>query len=71
MTINQAKQALWDGHKLTHPLFTPDEFICLDENGILRDEAGLHMHNFWDYRDSLAWQRDWKVYEEEKEVENG
>ncbi len=71
MTINQAKTALWEGHKLTHYLFSPDEFVYLDENGILRDEQGLNMHNFWDYRDSLAWQHDWKVYEEESEAQNG
>ena len=71
MTINQAKTALWEGHKLAHRFFEKNEYAYMDEDGNLRDEKGTRMHRFWEVRESLAWQHDWKVYEEESEVDNG
>lgn len=65
MTKKEAIAEINNGSKLTHRLFTPNEFIW-KQNGRLMDEAGLHMHDFWYYRKGREWDKDWSVYQPAK-----
>lgn len=62
MTKSEALQALKLGKKVTGPGFTPDEFICI-KNGILVDEKGYTMHDFWRTRTEPVWENGWSVYQ--------
>ena len=64
MTKNEALQALKLGKKVTGPWFTPEEFIRI-ENGVLVDEKGYKMHDFWRTRTESVWDNGWSVYKNE------
>lgn len=54
------------GKKITHRLFTPDEYIFRQDNGRLVDEAG-HVFidsDFFSIRKNDEWEKDWEVWEE-------
>lgn len=67
MTKTEAIQAMKNGKKVTHKLFFDDEYIFMDDHGVIRDEnnyrmAGLNF-DFWTDRKGPEWDRDWSVYE--------
>lgn len=62
MNKDEAKEKLKAGHKLTHPTFSDDEYIHI-ENGVLKDEKGYHMHDFWAYRQHKNFDINWSIKE--------
>lgn len=62
MTQQEAIKALNEGKKVRHRYFTYDEYIYVDENGYLHDEAGFVVgYEFWELRKGEAWQKDWSI----------
>lgn len=63
MTKTQAKAALLQGERLTHPLFTREEYIH-EKAGILLDEDGIEINGFWEYRTTDPRFNDgWEIWE--------
>jgi len=61
MTRNQAQKALLKGKKITHRFFFSDEFIQI-KNGVLVDEKGYHMRQFWFDRQGESWDTGYEEY---------
>lgn len=52
-TIDQAKQLIREGLKISHQLWNPEEFICRNwRDGYYENERGklIDGSKFWDYR---------------------
>lgn len=52
-TIDQAKQLIKNGLKISHPLWQPEEYICRNwRDGFYENEKGtlIIASKFWDYR---------------------
>lgn len=66
MTKQEAIDAIHQGKRVTHRLFSSDEFIYLDsDQNELRDENGYYLvfTEFWNIRQSPEWQTNWSIYE--------
>lgn len=64
MTQYQAKQALNQGHGITHKFFSKGEFISRSpENGQLIDEKHIPINEtlFWEVRQDEKWQDGWET----------
>lgn len=63
MTKQEAIRSMRAGDKVTHTLFTPEEWIATDKNKIVC-ENGCRMdpHIFWSYRTGEAFDEGWEVY---------
>lgn len=63
LTKEEAIEALEKGKKLTHNLFSDDEFIYL-KNGDIHDENGYNIQSeFWKWRTAEAFLTDWSIVE--------
>lgn len=69
MNIKEAIKEMESGKKMTHIFFTPDEFITMSENGIIRDESGYHLFDFWKHRTGDAWNTGWDYWEEQQIID--
>jgi hypothetical protein len=61
MTIEEAKQALREGKKITHRYFSSDEWVEM-RNGYIKSEDGVTHHEFWSLRTAEGWQTDWEIF---------
>ena len=61
MTIEEAKQALREGKKVTHRYFGSDEWVEMI-NGYIKSEDGVTHHEFWSLRTAESWQTDWEIF---------
>jgi len=63
MTKTEAVNALFEGKKLTHILFTNEEWIE-NKEGLLVDEKGMKLDRtiFWINRTSTKWSTGWFIY---------
>lgn len=54
------------GMKITHELFTDDEYIEVLTNGDIRTEEGyiVSQDEFWRYRTEKYWDEGWSIYQE-------
>ena len=69
MNKNEAQQSLLQGNKLTHPFFTPDEFIEVKDGYIYTEEgysAGHFGNRFWQDKTGEYWDKDWTLFNEPK-----
>ena len=63
MTLEEVKQALKQGKKVTHRFFFDDEYLQM-KGGLICTEEGLRIGpEFWDIRSGPEWQKDWEVIE--------
>lgn len=66
MNKNQAIVLLEKGSKMSHSMFTNIEYIMRHHKSksYYLDEAGnvLDIKQFWKYRTSHKWNKDWKVF---------
>jgi len=63
MTKQEAIEAMQQGKKVTHYLFTDEEFIYM-KNGEIHDENGYNLQSeFWMWRHSKEWLTGWSIYE--------
>ena len=62
MTRQEAIQAMRGGLKVTHRLFSEDEWITMQDGKIV-DEKGYRFppHEFWRYRTSNVFGQDWEI----------
>lgn len=65
MNIEEAKQALIAGKKLTHDYFSEGEFIQMIDGKII-SEDGVQHDNFWGLRQLEGWNNDWSIYQEKQ-----
>lgn len=61
MTKMEAYDAMIDGMAVSHKSFSPDEYIYMDEQLILRDENDNEFESSWDVRTGDRWETDWYV----------
>ena len=63
MTKEEAKQALNNGHKITHIWFTSNEYIY-KKDGKLLDEQEIELNEgmFWHFRKSESWNENYSIY---------
>lgn len=61
MTKEEAYKAMLDGKAVTHKLFSPDEFLYMDELLIIRDEQDDEFENSWDVKNGDEWSTDWYI----------
>jgi hypothetical protein len=65
LTRDEALTALINGYKVTHHLFSSDEFIYMVQ-GIIYDESGYNMgtvcDEFMNIRRGGNWEGGWNIY---------
>lgn len=63
----EAAQALREGKRLTHPLFTPEEWVeLLNRREYVYEDGVTHkITEFWDLRSGTPeWDENWRVFDE-------
>lgn len=50
MNIIEAYNRMENGHKIMHKHFSDDEFLYIDNNGVIRDEKGSDFEYGWELR---------------------
>ncbi len=65
MTRQEAKQAIIDGHKVSHNYYGSDEYLFMNEAGLLETEDGYtkgsFISEFWvKYQ---IWETGWRLFE--------
>ena len=65
MTKKEALKAMGQGKKVTHHLFSNEEFIYMVGLNIF-DEKDYIMRDFWRYRTGDVWSEGWSIYELKK-----
>lgn len=73
LSKQEAYQEIIKGNKITHWLFSSDEYLYIDNNGIMRDECGYdwtntgrYCTNPWEERSGVNWRNGWEIWKEEK-----
>ena len=70
MNIGSAHHTMTFGGKVTNNLFDRNEFLCIDDRGILRDENGEDFEEKWiEIASCPLFKEGWEVVEEEPTVE--
>lgn len=62
MNRAQAIAAMKQGSKVRHLFFFPGEFVTGDAAGNVYDETGLLLNDYWKYRNSDTYDKDWEAY---------
>lgn len=71
MTNIEAYNSMIDGFAVSHKLFSPDEFIYMDENHIIRDEKGNEYETTWDVKvDMDDFKTDWYICKNRSDIDN-
>lgn len=66
MTRTEAIECLKEGYRITHELFTSDEWVGLDLNGYMVCESGyIDEKEFWEIRKDGVWETGWRIFENE------
>lgn len=64
LTKHEAQQAMREGKKVAHDLFTADEWIASNPGGTeITDENGykISAEEYWADRTELYWYDDWRI----------
>lgn len=66
MTKEEAIKAMAAGKRVTHRLFSSDEWVRINSDGLYQfeDEVVCHSSEFWKYRDHQHWNAGWFLYVE-------
>lgn len=64
MTKQEAYKAMQDGNKISHIYFGRDEYLYIDSDGVIREEAGINFEAGWEMRSDPDWQTGWFVLKE-------
>lgn len=67
MNKQEAIVAMQNGEKVTHSLFSPDEWITMDKKGWIYTEDGYQVKQelFWADRQGENWEDDWCLFDED------
>lgn len=63
MTKHEALEAMRSGEKVTHNLFTSDEWATM-KGGVITTEDGVIHPNFWAYKTKPCWETGWSIFQE-------
>jgi hypothetical protein len=67
MKKSEAIEAMKNGKKVTHELFTKDEWMTMDKGLIvLEDGVKRPSSEFWKYRDGDAWVNGYSLFTEKE-----
>lgn len=67
MNKQEAISVMGLGIKVTHPHFTPDEYITMRDGYIIDEKQyQLNFNDFWKYRTHESWEQDWIEFQETK-----
>ena len=62
MTNIEAYNSMIDGFAVSHKLFSPEEFLYMDESHIIRDENGEEYETTWDVKSQMdQFKTDWFI----------
>lgn len=63
MTKGEAITEMMKGNKVTHQLFSREEFIRM-EDGTMFDECDyvMNWNIFWGDRNGASWETDWSIF---------
>lgn len=66
MTKEDAIVKMQKGKKVTHPSFTDEEWMTMNNQGQIELEDGVvcEPYEFWRWRQDEAWDKDYSVFEE-------
>lgn len=66
MTRDEAIAVMQKGKKVTHPLFTQEEWMTMNNKGEIELEDGVvcEPHEFWRYRYLPMWDNGYKLFED-------
>lgn len=71
LSKQEAYQEMIKGNKITHWLFSSDEYLYIDNDGIMRDECGYDWTdarpcclNPWEERTGGNWESGWTIWKE-------
>lgn len=59
MTKEEAYNAMQKGYPISHKNLSPDEFLWMDDNYIIKDEEGNEFEESWDVTD---WATGWYIF---------
>lgn len=63
MTKNEAYEAMQEGYPISHKDFSPNQFLYMDQNFIIRDENGIEWEASWDVADKdTRFGLNWFIY---------
>jgi hypothetical protein len=61
MTKDEAYQAMLDGKTVSHRYFGDDEFIFINDDGMMITEEGYRFEEGWKIRTGDIWQNGWSI----------
>jgi len=62
MIKEEAYNKMVEGYMITHKLFSPKEYLYMDEQFIIRNSNGETFENDWDVLNNPEWATDWYIY---------
>lgn len=72
MNISEAVTIMKRERKLTHPYFSPHEWVTINKEGLyeMEDGATIDGRIFWNDRSGKGWAKDWEVFHEQKKEQS-
>ena len=68
MTKEEAYNKMQEGYPVSHKNFSPDEFLWMDDNYIIKDEEGNDFENAWDVNKTDEWNTNWYIYKKQNKI---
>lgn len=67
MTKNEAIQLMYQGKRLTHRFFAPDEWVTINAGDFIQTEEGytVSQKTFWHIRPGKEWDTDWELFKDQ------
>ena len=64
MSKEEAIELMKQGVKMTHKYFVEGEWAYMGLNGLMVLEDGVEVepHEFWQYRQDVAWNNNWEKF---------
>ena len=56
------------GYPVSHVNFSPNEFLWMDEDYIIRDENGDVFENSWDVNNTNEWDTGWYIFKNKTKI---
>lgn len=62
MNKEEAYKSMEQGNKITHWLFSDEEFFYMDGDDNIRDENKYYLDEGWEIRKGDNWETGWSIY---------
>lgn len=69
MTKTKAIKKMNEGEKITHRLFSDDEWMTIDDGALLFDDGlKLNPNHFWQCRTGRTWETGYSIFKPKSET---